>query len=81
VTQDHDERVPDTVAATGQVYQLRVVLAGISPLIWRRLLVADTTPLADLHAVLQTTCTASPSTGSSTRCPATGPDGTTMPAR
>ncbi|MFZ0159496.1 MAG: plasmid pRiA4b ORF-3 family protein [Kineosporiaceae bacterium] len=44
----------DTVAAAGQVYQLRVVLAGISPLIWRRLLVAETATLADLHAVLQT---------------------------
>lgn len=44
----------DTAAATGQVYQLRVVLAGISPLIWRRLLVTDTTTLAELHALLQT---------------------------
>jgi hypothetical protein len=52
--QGHDDRVSDTVAAAGQVYQLRVVLAGISPLIWRRLLVAGTTTLAGLHAVLQT---------------------------
>jgi hypothetical protein len=29
----------DRVPATGTVYQLRVVLAGISPLVWRRLLV------------------------------------------
>ena len=36
------------------VYQLRVVLRGVSPLIWRRLLVPDTTTIADLHAVLQT---------------------------
>ena len=35
------------------VYQLRVVLRGVSPLIWRRLLVPDTTTIADLHAVLQ----------------------------
>lgn len=35
------------------VYQLRVVLAGISPLIWRCLLVADQTSLAELQAVLQ----------------------------
>ena len=35
------------------VYQLRVVLRGVSPLIWRRLLVPDTTTIADLHAVMQ----------------------------
>jgi len=35
------------------VYQLRVVVAGVSPLIWRRLLVSATTTIADLHAVLQ----------------------------
>jgi hypothetical protein len=36
------------------VYQLRVVLDQISPLIWRRLLVTETTTLADLHHILQT---------------------------
>jgi hypothetical protein len=36
------------------VYQLRVVLAGISPLIWRRLLVTGQTTIAGLHKVLQT---------------------------
>jgi len=36
------------------VYQLRVVLHGVSPLIWRRLLVPGTATVADLHAVLQT---------------------------
>jgi len=35
------------------VYQLRVVLRGISPLIWRRLLVRSDATLAELHAVLQ----------------------------
>src|SRR5450756_2878359 len=35
------------------VHQLRVVLRGVSPLIWRRLLVPATTTIADLHAVLQ----------------------------
>ena len=36
------------------VYQLRVVLRGISPLIWRRLLVRSDSTVADLHATLQT---------------------------
>jgi len=35
------------------VYQLRIVLRGISPLIWRRLLVRSDTTLAQLHLVLQ----------------------------
>ncbi len=36
------------------IYQLRVVLRGISPLIWRRLLVRGDSTLADLHATVQT---------------------------
>lgn len=36
------------------VYQLRVVMAGISPLIWRRLLIPADTTIAGLHTVLQT---------------------------
>ncbi len=35
------------------LYQLRVVLCGVSPLIWRRLLVSSETSLAELHEVLQ----------------------------
>ncbi|PZS12453.1 MAG: hypothetical protein DLM60_22275 [Pseudonocardiales bacterium] len=35
------------------VYQLRVVLAGSSPLIWRRLLIPADTTIAGLHAILQ----------------------------
>lgn len=35
------------------VYQLRVVLRGVSPLIWRRLLVCSDSTIADLHATLQ----------------------------
>jgi Plasmid pRiA4b ORF-3-like protein len=35
------------------VYQLRVVLRGISPLIWRRLLVPGDTTMAGPHGVLQ----------------------------
>ena len=36
-----------------QVYQLKVKLAGIRPLIWRRFLVDGAITLADLHLVLQ----------------------------
>src|SRR5271157_6160811 len=35
------------------VYRLRVVIAGISPLIWRRLEVAAGTTIAGLHAIVQ----------------------------
>jgi Plasmid pRiA4b ORF-3-like protein len=37
------------------VYQLRVVLRAVSPLIWRRVLVRSDTTIADLHMTLQTT--------------------------
>jgi hypothetical protein len=40
-------------AAGEQVYRLRVVLAGISPLIWRQLDVASSSTLTDLHLILQ----------------------------
>ena len=36
------------------MYQLRVVLCGVSPLVWRRLLVISETSLAELHEILQT---------------------------
>ena len=35
------------------IYQLRIVLRGISPLIWRRVLVPSNTTLAHLHTILQ----------------------------
>src|ERR671932_375268 len=35
------------------VYQLKISLRGISPLIWRRLLVRAETSLAELHHILQ----------------------------
>ena len=35
------------------VYQLRIRLDRISPLIWRRLLVTDATTIAELHAIIQ----------------------------
>ena len=36
-----------------QNYQLRVVLRGISPLIWRRLLVRSDSTVAELHEAIQ----------------------------
>ena len=39
---------PNTV-----VYQLKIILRGISPLIWRRLLIHAETSIADLHHILQ----------------------------
>ena len=42
-------------AATGStIYQLKVILTGIYPEIWRRLLVSGNTTLSTLHEVLQT---------------------------
>jgi hypothetical protein len=35
------------------IYQLKVVLLGISPMIWRRLLVCSDSTMADLHHILQ----------------------------
>jgi hypothetical protein len=35
------------------IYQLRVVLCSVSPLVWRRLLVVSTTSIAELHEILQ----------------------------
>src|SRR5664279_335770 len=48
--------MPDTMqpAPLPSVYQLRVVVHGVSPLIWRRLLVRADTTIAGLHAVVQT---------------------------
>jgi len=42
-----------TTATPLSIYQLRIVLRGISPLIWRRVLLHSTTTLAHLHAILQ----------------------------
>jgi len=43
----------NTTPASPTVYQLRGVLHGVSPLIWRRLLVRADTTIAGLHAVVQ----------------------------
>jgi Plasmid pRiA4b ORF-3-like protein len=46
--------MPEPLASLEPVlYQLRVVLHGISPLIWRRLLVRSDSTIADLHTTLQ----------------------------
>jgi pRiA4b ORF-3-like protein len=42
-----------TSATLLSIYQLRVVLHGISPLIWHRVLVRSDTVLAYLHVILQ----------------------------
>jgi len=36
-----------------ELYQLRVALGGVSPLVWRRLLIASETSIAQLHEILQ----------------------------
>jgi hypothetical protein len=45
--------MPETDRHAEQLYQLRAVLRGISPLIWRRLLVRSDSTVAQLHEVLQ----------------------------
>jgi hypothetical protein len=48
-------KMADTSSCLGiTVYRLRVVIAGISPLIWRRLEVTASTTIAGLHAIVQT---------------------------
>ncbi len=37
------------------VYQLKVVLLGISPMIWRRLLLCGDSTITDLHYIIQIT--------------------------
>ncbi|RLD06854.1 MAG: plasmid pRiA4b ORF-3 family protein [Chloroflexi bacterium] len=37
-----------------KIYQLKISLSGSKPPIWRRLLVKDSTSLADLHEIIQT---------------------------
>jgi hypothetical protein len=41
------------VEPPGSIYRLRVVLAGISPMIWRQLEVPDSITIAGLHEVLR----------------------------
>ncbi len=44
----------DQHRASVKVYQLKVSLRDISPMIWRRLLITSNTTMAHLHAILQT---------------------------
>src|SRR5271165_6225661 len=45
--------MPEASVSSLAIYQLRVVLCGVSPLVWRRLLVASETSIAELHEILQ----------------------------
>ena len=45
--------MPEPSVSPIAIYQLRVVLRGVSPLIWRRLLVVSETSLGELHEILQ----------------------------
>lgn len=40
-------------AAEPTIYQLKVVLLGVSPMIWRRLLVCGDSTITDLHYIIQ----------------------------
>jgi Plasmid pRiA4b ORF-3-like protein len=42
-----------SAAATDDIVQVKVWLLGISPMVWRRVLVPATFSLRDLHGVLQ----------------------------
>jgi hypothetical protein len=42
--------VPQPLCRT---YELQITLKGISPPIWRRLLITDTTPLSEVHSAIQ----------------------------
>ena len=42
-----------TMDASEQIYQLKVRLLGISPMIWRRVLVPTSTTLRELHGIVQ----------------------------
>jgi Plasmid pRiA4b ORF-3-like protein len=37
------------------IYQLKIVLLGISPMIWRRILVSSNSTIEDLHYIVQLT--------------------------
>ena len=39
--------------AAPRIYQLKIVLRAVTPLVWRRVLVTNTTTIAELHAIIQ----------------------------
>ena len=45
--------VSETPAPDDLIYQLKIVLTGLSPMIWRRLLVRGSTSIAQLHYIIQ----------------------------
>src|ERR1700693_63094 len=45
--------MPELSVSPIAIYQLRVVLRGVSPLVWRRLLVVSETSLGALHEILR----------------------------
>ena len=45
--------MPEPSISSRAIYQLRAALCGVSPLVWRRLLVISETSLAELHEILQ----------------------------
>ena len=45
--------MPEPSVSSIAIYQLRVLLCGVGPLVWRRLLVISETSLAELHEILQ----------------------------
>jgi hypothetical protein len=45
----------DPAAATAAILQVKVWLTGISPMVWRRVLVPATFTLRELHGVIQVT--------------------------
>jgi hypothetical protein len=46
-------RMSESSVSSSAIYQLRVVLCGVSPLVRRRLLVVSETSIAELHKILQ----------------------------
>src|ERR1700746_3643916 len=45
--------MPEPSVSSIAIYQLRVVLCGVSSLVWRRLLMVSETSLGELHEMLQ----------------------------
>jgi hypothetical protein len=46
-------RMADLSGIAGDIYQFRIWLRGINPMIWQRMLVPATTHLAAFHTIMQ----------------------------